>query len=117
MKDVASAIWYLHEGWEAKILHRDIKASNVLLDKYMNARLSDFGLARTHHHSELASTTRVVGTVGYMAPELIKTGRASTQTDVFCFGVLVLEIVCGRRLIEEGNIVHSTKIVHSTEAN
>ncbi|MBA0630872.1 hypothetical protein Godav_002925 [Gossypium davidsonii] len=102
LKDVASAIWYLHEGWEAKVLHRDIKASNVLLDKYMNARLSDFGLARTHHHSELASTTRVVGTIGYMAPELIKTGRASTQTDVFCFGVLVLEIVCGRRPIEEG---------------
>lgn len=103
LKDVASAIWYLHEGWEANVLHRDIKASNVLLDKYMNARLSDFGLAHTHHHSGLASTTRVVGTIGYMAPELIKTGRASTQTDVFCFGVLVLEIVCGRRPIEEGN--------------
>ncbi|KAL4347601.1 hypothetical protein GQ457_17G005450 [Hibiscus cannabinus] len=102
LKDVASAIRYLHEGWEAKVLHRDIKASNVLLDKDMNARLGDFGLARTHHHGESASTTRVVGTVGYMAPELIKTGRASTHTDVFCFGVLILEIVCGRRPIEEG---------------
>ncbi|KAE8660904.1 L-type lectin-domain containing receptor kinase VII.1 [Hibiscus syriacus] len=102
LKDVASAIWYLHEGWEAKVLHRDIKASNVLLDRDMNARLGDFGLARTHHHYESASTTRVVGTVGYMAPELIKTGRASTQTDVFCFGVLILEIICGRRPIEEG---------------
>ncbi|XP_022725722.1 probable L-type lectin-domain containing receptor kinase VII.2 isoform X2 [Durio zibethinus] len=102
LKDVASGIWYLHEGSEAKVLHRDIKASNVLLDKDMNARLGDFGLARMHHHGELASTTRVVGTVGYMAPEVIRTGRASTQTDVFCFGVLILEIVCGRRPIEEG---------------
>ncbi|XWS68649.1 hypothetical protein CRYUN_Cryun04dG0109000 [Craigia yunnanensis] len=64
LKDVASGIWYLHEGWEAKVLHRDIKASNVLLDKDMNARLGDFGLARMHHHGELASTTKVVGTYG-----------------------------------------------------
>ncbi|XWS63421.1 hypothetical protein CRYUN_Cryun06bG0095700 [Craigia yunnanensis] len=102
LEDVASGIWYLHEGWEAKVLHRDIKASNVLLDKDMNAKLGDFGLARMYNHGELASTTRVVGTVGYMAPEVIRTGRASTQTDVFCFGVLILEIVCGRRPIEEG---------------
>ncbi|KAF5458464.1 hypothetical protein F2P56_022491 [Juglans regia] len=102
LKDVAGGISYLHEGWEAKVLHRDIKASNVLLDKDMNARLGDFGLARIHHHGQLASTTRVVGTVGYMAPEVVRTGRASTQTDVFGFGILVLEVVCGRRPIEEG---------------
>ncbi|GKU96451.1 hypothetical protein SLEP1_g9684 [Rubroshorea leprosula] len=102
LKDVASGILYLHEGWEAKVLHRDIKASNVLLDKDMNARLGDFGLARVHHHGQVASTTQVVGTVGYMAPEVVKTGRASTQTDVFGFGVLILELVCGRRPTEEG---------------
>ena len=102
LEDVASGIWYLHEGWEAKVLHRDIKASNVLLDKDMNARLGDFGLARMYNHGELASTTRVVGTVGYMAPEVIRTGSVSTQTDVFCFGVLILEVVCGRRPVEEG---------------
>nr|POF11984.1 putative l-type lectin-domain containing receptor kinase vii.2 [Quercus suber] len=102
LKDVASGILYLHEGWEAKVLHRDIKASNVLLDKDMNARLGDFGLARMHHHGQLANTTRVVGTVGYMAPEVVRTGRASTQTDVFGFGILALEVVCGKRPIEEG---------------
>ncbi|KAG2712434.1 hypothetical protein I3760_04G125800, partial [Carya illinoinensis] len=102
LKDVARGISYLHEGWEAKVLHRDIKASNVLLDKDMNARLGDFGLARIHHHGQLASTTRVVGTVGYMAPEVLRTGRASTQTDVFGFGILVLEVVCGRMPIEDG---------------
>lgn len=102
LKDVACGVLYLHEGWEAKVLHRDIKASNVLLDKDMNARLGDFGLARMHHHGQLASTTRVVGTVGYMAPEVVQTGRASVQTDVYGYGVLVLEVVCGRRPIEEG---------------
>jgi hypothetical protein len=102
LKDVACGITYLHEGWEAKVLHRDIKASNVLLDKDMNARLGDFGLARMHYHGQPADTTTVVGTVGYMAPEVVRTGRSSTQTDVFGFGILVLEVVCGKRPIEEG---------------
>ncbi|PON49675.1 Serine/threonine protein kinase [Parasponia andersonii] len=103
LKDVASGVLYLHEGWEVKVLHRDIKASNVLLDKDMTARLGDFGLAKMHDHGQLANTTRVVGTVGYMAPEVVQTGRASAQTDVFGFGVLVLEVVSGRRPIQEGS--------------
>ncbi|GLT29467.1 hypothetical protein SLA2020_043330 [Shorea laevis] len=102
LKNVAIGILYLHEGWEAKVLHRDIKASNVLLDKDMNGRLGDFGLARVHGHGQVAQTTHVVGTLGYLAPEVVRTGRASTQTDVFGFGVLVLEVMCGRRPIEEG---------------
>ncbi|KAL0321245.1 UNVERIFIED_CONTAM: L-type lectin-domain containing receptor kinase VII.1 [Sesamum radiatum] len=102
LKQVASGVLYLHDGWEAKVLHRDIKASNVLLDKEMNARLGDFGLARIHDHDKVAGTTRVVGTVGYLAPEIVRNGRASTQTDVFGYGVLVLEVMCGRRPIEEG---------------
>ncbi|KAG8634499.1 hypothetical protein MANES_17G046200v8 [Manihot esculenta] len=102
LKDVASGVLYLHEGWESKVLHRDIKASNVLLDKEMNGRLGDFGLARMHSHGQLPSTTRVVGTVGYLAPEVVRSGRASAQTDVFGFGVLILEVMCGRRPIEEG---------------
>ncbi|KAI4296753.1 hypothetical protein L6164_036681 [Bauhinia variegata] len=102
LKDVASGLLYLHEGWEAKVLHRDIKASNVLLDKDMSGRLGDFGLARMHSHGQVASTTKVVGTVGYLAPEVIRTGRASTQTDVYMFGILVLEVMCGRRPLEEG---------------
>ncbi|XP_045817027.1 L-type lectin-domain containing receptor kinase VII.1 [Trifolium pratense] len=102
IKDVAYAILYLHEGWEVKVVHRDIKASNVLLDKDMNAKLGDFGLARMQNHGQIASTTKLVGTVGYMAPEVIKTGRASTQTDVYMFGILILEVMCGRRPLEEG---------------
>lgn len=102
LKDVACGLLYLHEEWESRVLHRDIKASNVLLDKDMNARLADFGLARVHQHGEMASTTRVIGTAGYMSPEVVRTGRASTQTDVFSYGILVLEVVSGRRPIEEG---------------
>ncbi|XP_028782000.1 L-type lectin-domain containing receptor kinase VII.1-like [Neltuma alba] len=102
MKDVASGVMYLHEGWEVKVVHRDIKASNVLLDKGLNGRLGDFGLALMHKNDEVARTTKVVGTVGYMAPETMKTGKASTQSDVYMFGILVLEVMCGRRPIEEG---------------
>ena len=79
-------------------MHRDIKACNVLLDKDMNARLGDFGLARLHHQENVADT-RVIGTLGYMAPELVRIGRPSTACDVYSFGVLVLEVVCGRRPI------------------
>ncbi|CAI8591136.1 unnamed protein product [Vicia faba] len=102
IKDVAYAVLYLHEGWEVKVVHRDIKASNVLLDKDMNGKLGDFGLARLQNHGQVARTTKLVGTVGYMAPEVIKTGRASTHTDVYMFGILILEVMCGRRPLEEG---------------
>ncbi|KAK6149919.1 hypothetical protein DH2020_017444 [Rehmannia glutinosa] len=102
LKQVASGILYLHYGWESMVLHRDIKASNVLLDIEMNARLGDFGLAHMHDHDKVDSTTRVVGTVGYLAPEVVKCGRASTQTDVFGYGVLILEVICGRRPVEQG---------------
>ncbi|XP_025692807.2 probable L-type lectin-domain containing receptor kinase VII.2 [Arachis hypogaea] len=79
LKDVAMGVLYLHESWKVKVLHRDIKASNVLLEKDMNARLGDFGLARMHHHEQIPNTSRVIGTVGYMAPELLRTGRASSS--------------------------------------
>ncbi|ERN20497.1 L-type lectin-domain containing receptor kinase VII.1 isoform X1 [Amborella trichopoda] len=102
LKDVANGVLYLHEGWEARVLHRDIKASNVMLDKDMCAKLGDFGLVRMYEHGQLAHTTRVVGTAGYMAPEVVKSGKASVKTDVFGFGVLILEVVCGRRPLEDG---------------
>lgn len=100
VKGVASALLYLHEGYEQIVIHRDIKASNVLLDGELNGRLGDFGLARLYDHGENPSTTRVVGTLGYLAPELPRTGQATTGSDVFAFGALLLEVVCGRKPIE-----------------
>jgi len=97
IKGVASGLLYLHEDWEQVVVHRDIKASNVLLDGDMNGRLGDFGLARLYDHGVDPQTTHVVGTMGYLAPELVRTGKATPVTDVFAFGVFVLEVTCGRR--------------------
>ncbi|KAK9998678.1 hypothetical protein SO802_018281 [Lithocarpus litseifolius] len=100
LRGVASGLLYLHEEWEQVVLHRDVKASNVLLDAELNGKLGDFGLARLYDHGTNPQTTHVVGTVGYLAPELTRTGRATTCTDVFAFGAFMLEVACGRRPIE-----------------
>lgn len=100
IKDVASGLLYLHEGYEQVVIHRDVKASNVLLDSELNGKLGDFGLARIYEHGSNPSTTRVVGTLGYLAPELSRTGKATASSDVYAFGALLLEVACGRRPIE-----------------
>lgn len=100
IKDVARGLLYLHEEWQQTVLHRDIKAANVLLDSELNGRLGDFGLAKLCEHGSNMSTTKVVGTLGYIAPELTRTGKPTTNSDVFAFGALLLEVVCGRRPIE-----------------
>ncbi|XP_020256344.1 L-type lectin-domain containing receptor kinase IV.1-like [Asparagus officinalis] len=99
IKGVASGLLYLHEDWEQVVVHRDIKASNVLLDRELNGRLGDFGLARLYDRGTDPQTTHVVGTMGYLAPELTMNGKATTVTDVFAFGTFMLEVVCGRRPI------------------
>ncbi|KFK27564.1 hypothetical protein AALP_AA8G400300 [Arabis alpina] len=99
VKGIASALCYLHTGADQVVLHRDVKASNIMLDAEFNGRLGDFGMARFHDHGANAATTAAVGTIGYMAPELITMG-ASTGTDVYAFGVFMLEVTCGRRPVE-----------------
>lgn len=95
----SQALDYLHNGSEKRVLHRDIKSSNIMLDSEFNARLGDFGLARTiqenlkTHHS----TKEIAGTPGYMAPESFLVGRATVETDIYAFGVLILEVACGRK--------------------
>ncbi|XP_024186696.1 L-type lectin-domain containing receptor kinase IV.1 [Rosa chinensis] len=97
IKGVASGLFYLHEEWEQVVIHRDVKASNVLLDEEFNGRLGDFGLARLYDHGTDPQTTHVVGTLGYLAPEHTLTGRATKSTDVFAFGAFLLEVACGKR--------------------
>lgn len=100
IRGVASGLLYLHEDWEQVVVHRDIKASNVLLDREFNGRLGDFGLARLYDHGTDPQTTHIVGTMGYIAPELGRTGKATTATDVFAFGAFLLEVACGRRPVQ-----------------
>ncbi|CAL5386615.1 unnamed protein product [Camellia sinensis] len=100
IRGIASALQYLHEEWEQVVLHRDVKASNVLLDADLNGRLGDFGLARLYDHGKNPETTNVVGTLGYLAPEFSRTGQATTSTDVYSFGAFMLEVACGRKPIE-----------------
>nr|GEX66243.1 hypothetical protein [Tanacetum cinerariifolium] len=91
---------YLHEEWDQCVLHRDIKSNNVMLDSNFNAKLGDFGLAMLVYHEKGSQTTVIAGTLGYMAPECVVTGKASKESDVFSYGVVALEIACGRKPIE-----------------
>lgn len=102
----ARGLLYLHEQCDPKIIHRDVKAANVLLDDYCEAVVGDFGLAKLLDHADSHVTTAVRGTVGHIAPEYLSTGQSSEKTDVFGFGILLLELITGMRALEFGKTVN-----------
>lgn len=101
LSGVASALHYLHNEYDQTVVHRDLKPSNIMLDTHFNARLGDFGLARAIEHGKTSyaelNSLGVPGTIGYIAPECLHTGKATRESDIYAFGAVILEVVCGRR--------------------
>ncbi|KAL5752983.1 hypothetical protein ACOSQ2_023490 [Xanthoceras sorbifolium] len=96
----AKGLSYLHEGLEPKVVHRDVKSSNILLDKQWNSKVSDFGLAKLLESEHSYITTRVMGTFGYVAPEYASTGMLNERSDIYSFGILIMEVISGRNPVD-----------------
>ncbi|KAK4803732.1 hypothetical protein SAY86_003549 [Trapa natans] len=108
----AQGLAHLHEGMEIKVIFRDFKSSNVLLDNNFNAKLSDFGMVRegpVGDHTHV--TTRIIGTFGYAAPEYVKTGHLTIHSDIWTFGIVLYEIITGRRAVERSRPVNEQKLL------
>ncbi|WOL14424.1 hypothetical protein Cni_G23204 [Canna indica] len=99
--DVARGIEYLHSLAQESFIHRDLKPSNILLDKDLRAKVSDFGLVKLAADNQKSMMTRLAGTFGYLAPEYATTGKVSTKVDVYAFGVILMEIITGRKVLDE----------------
>ncbi|URD98778.1 receptor-like protein kinase [Musa troglodytarum] len=107
----AKALAYLHEAIEPKVVHRDIKSSNILIDDGYNGKISDFGLAKLLGSDKSHIATRVMGTFGYVAPEYANTGLLNEKSDVYSFGVLLLETVTGRDPVDYGRPTNEVNLV------
>nr|CDM84020.1 unnamed protein product [Triticum aestivum] len=107
----ARGIAYLHEDCHPRIIHRDIKSSNILLDNNYEAQVSDFGLARLAADSNTHVTTRVMGTFGYLAPEYALSGKLTAKSDLYSFGVVLLELITGRKPVDSSQPLGDESLV------
>lgn len=107
----ARGIAYLHEDCHPRIIHRDIKSSNILLDNNFEAKVADFGLAKLALDSNTHVTTRVMGTFGYMAPEYATSGKLTEKSDVYSFGVVLLELITGRKPVDDSQPIGDESLV------
>ncbi|KAF6134997.1 hypothetical protein GIB67_014046 [Kingdonia uniflora] len=108
----ARGLLYLHEQCDPKIIHRDVKAANILLDEDYEAIVGDFGLAKLLDHQDSHVSTAVRGTVGHIAPEYLSTGQSSEKTDVFGFGILLLELITGQKALDFGRAANQKGVLH-----
>ncbi|GLJ28271.1 hypothetical protein SUGI_0555630 [Cryptomeria japonica] len=109
--EIARALLYLHEEWDECVVHRDVKSSNILLDSNFSSKIGDFGLARMVKHERLVQTTRAAGTLGYLAPECVASGKTSPESDVYSFGAVALEIASGKQVIDVSLIEFDMRLV------
>ncbi|KAF2284507.1 hypothetical protein GH714_025916 [Hevea brasiliensis] len=109
--DAAKGLDYLHNGSEPRIIHRDVKCSNILLDKDMNAKVCDFGLSKQVLQADASHVTTVKGTAGYLDPEYYSTQQLTEKSDVYGFGVVLLELICGREPLRHSGTPDSFNLV------